>query len=1266
MDTIFTVKNEDLERLSPQEAVDFFRELLWAEAATLEIGKNLINVPSAITVADGGIDAEVQNVSASGGQEIIKQGLTRYQIKTGKFSLSNESHIKSILFKDKTNELKPRVKSCLDKEGTLIIVLFGWDNPETKDDQLVNKFKEKLILLDRKYNNAKIEIWQQNKLRGFLTPFPSLALRIKGLDRSRFQSHRSWSENDDMKKEFVAGEKQKEFIASLQTALRQNNNEAMHIRIYGEPGIGKTRLALEVTRADDLLPLVIYVDSANEFRDSNLITEILREDNQFSVILVIDECDSDSRSYIWNKLKYRGPRIKIITIYNEYDDTSGNIAYFDVPPLDNEQISKIIQEYHIPKDRADRWSEECSGSPRVAHIIGFNLKANPEKPEDVVKSLDTVNVWERYIVGGDDPNNLEVGQRRIILRHIALFKRFGYGRHVVNEAQAIVKIIEKSDPQITWSRFQEIIKKLKMRRILQGENTLYITPKLFHIKLWIDWWNIYGNTFDLNAFFQNIPPSLLDWFCEMFKYAASSEVASQIVKELLSKNGPFQNDAILKTKLGALFFLALTEADPKSALECLKRTIGKWTKEELLQFTTGRREVVWALEKIAVWRDLFGDAARLLLVLGEAENETYSNNASGIFAELFSPARGQVAPTEAPPQERFPVLKEALESSSKERRILGFHACDQALETGHFSRVVGAEHQGLRKEPQLWMPKTYGELFDAYRQVWLLLFKRLDSLPEDEQQQAINILLQNARGLGKMQNLVGMVIDTMNELAQKSYVDKTMILAEIIRILHYDGKELTTETRQRWEQLKEKLTGSDFASLMKRYVGMDILEDKFDEEGNQIDQTQSKIEELAQQAIKNKDILQKELHWLVTTIAKNGYRFGYALAKNDKNVSLLPTILEVQRNAVKNVDVCFLGGYLRLLFEQDRERWENQLDALMEDKNLNTWIPELTWRAGMTDRAALRILSLAERGIIGISHFWIFRSGSVIQDLSEGIFAKLIKYLLDSSDAYAVSITLDLYDFYYIRTEYKHTMPKEVTLELLTHPLLIQKTKSGKRNQMDDYHWKNIGKFFVQLYPEKSLDLADKMLQRFGEEGTIFDSFHSHTQEVLNEVAQRNPEEIWTRVTRYLGPPVDSRAYHITQWLRGSFSFDDEEKGMLPIFPSEIIWKWVNEDINNRAKYLASFVPNKLFREEGKICFAREALVRYGTLDDVRRNLMANFSTEGWSGPESLYYQKKKQQLLDFKKEENTENVKRWIDEYVSSIDKRIEQAKIEEEREGF
>ena len=69
--------------------MDLFRELLWAEATATGIGKNLISVPSAITVADGGIDADVTDAEPQGGQGLIKEGMTRYQIKTGSFSLRN-------------------------------------------------------------------------------------------------------------------------------------------------------------------------------------------------------------------------------------------------------------------------------------------------------------------------------------------------------------------------------------------------------------------------------------------------------------------------------------------------------------------------------------------------------------------------------------------------------------------------------------------------------------------------------------------------------------------------------------------------------------------------------------------------------------------------------------------------------------------------------------------------------------------------------------------------------------------------------------------------------------------------------------------------------------------------------------------------------------------------------------------------------------------------------------------------------------------------
>ncbi len=249
IDTILTVRNEDLERLGPEDAVAFFRELLWAEATSLGIAKNLINVPSAITVADGGIDAQVRDIQVSGGQGIIKQGLTRYQIKTGDFNLSQDRYVKEILFRPSAKELRARVKSCLDNDGTLVVVLFGWDNPEREDEQILGKFREQLASVNPEYANARIEVWQQNHLIGFLRPFPALALRVNGHQRGIFETHQEWATQEQMRKGFVAGEQQEELLTRLRVELRRGE-EPVHIRVWGEAGIGKTRLVLEATDAD--------------------------------------------------------------------------------------------------------------------------------------------------------------------------------------------------------------------------------------------------------------------------------------------------------------------------------------------------------------------------------------------------------------------------------------------------------------------------------------------------------------------------------------------------------------------------------------------------------------------------------------------------------------------------------------------------------------------------------------------------------------------------------------------------------------------------------------------------------------------------------------------------------------------------------------------------------------------------------------------------------------------------------------------------------
>ena len=139
-------------------------------------------------------------------------------------------------------------------------------------------------------------------------------------------------------------------------------------------------------------------------------------------------------------------------------------------------------------------------------------------------------------------------------------------------------------------------------------------------------------------------------------------------------------------------------------------------RDALLKFESGWRPVIRALEGMAVHQDLFRPSARLLLRLAEAENETWANNATGIFAGLFSMGYGEAAPTSLTPEQRLPVLIEALNEDLRSGRI-ALRAFENALST---SMTRWADDQPFRFQEQIvrWSPQTYGEIYASYRLYW--------------------------------------------------------------------------------------------------------------------------------------------------------------------------------------------------------------------------------------------------------------------------------------------------------------------------------------------------------------------------------------------------------------------------------------------------------------------------------------------------------------------------------------------------------------------
>ncbi len=291
MDGILGVENEQIGRLGALEAVRFFGDLLQAEARRLKISPE-IRISERINVPDGGIDASSNN-QESENSDLLKSGYAGFQIKTGTTFGLTEASLRNELFGAGNpvakENLGASVVHCLDQSGHLTFACFGLDPVEGEINTAKKRIKEWLKQCG--YPNADVHIWGQSIIKSFLSNFPSLRLKINGRGGgTEFEIFESWQSHSDMTPSVLSlGEKQKKIIEEIREQL-VTNTEALHLRITGESGVGKTRLVLEALNDDRIRPLVIYTDNPTQLRSQPFISQIGMPDNHIEIVLVLDEC----------------------------------------------------------------------------------------------------------------------------------------------------------------------------------------------------------------------------------------------------------------------------------------------------------------------------------------------------------------------------------------------------------------------------------------------------------------------------------------------------------------------------------------------------------------------------------------------------------------------------------------------------------------------------------------------------------------------------------------------------------------------------------------------------------------------------------------------------------------------------------------------------------------------------------------------------------------------------------------------------------------
>jgi hypothetical protein len=354
-----------------------------------------------------------------------------------------------------------------------------------------------------------------------------------------------------------------------------------------------------------------------------------------------------------------------------------------------------------------------------------------------------------------------------------------------------------------------------------------------------------------------------------------------------------------------------------------------------------------------------------------------------------------------------------------------------------------------------------------------------------------------------------------------------------------------------------------------------------------------------------------------------------------------------------------LSGYLKSIYETDRPLWEKTLDLMASDHALAPMVPETTWRTGTTERAGQRVLELAERNVIGPGHLRLWNFGTEIRKLSPELLSQWVDYLLNHEAGVARPIGLELFHRYYSGDHPSPPMPPELAKKLLLHPDYLG---NRQRGGVDELYWAEIANRLITEAPEFAVKLLEGVLEQWTTPDASLGGTPNPAASLLYEVVKEHPTESWQAISRLIRDLRSTRTWLIMKWLQGhSDVSEDIIVSAFTVLNFDDVARWVNKARRRRARFLARYVPKSLTESRGM--FTRQFLARYGDDKEVRHELMVNFSTVGFWGAASDHYQEAKDRLVALRKQETDKNLRKFLDEYIGVLDRRVEDWKVREER---
>jgi hypothetical protein len=1199
------IHGKDVERLKDEELRSVLNALLDADASQHRVPLVDLSITTRNDDPDAGIDAWIK-WPAGAAHDVLRPGENVLQYKSGKLT-------KELL---RSEFRKSGVQRVLKKGGSYLLCA-GHDyvhvTKKRYEDQLKGLCRRKGIPI----SHAKIIFG--SALARWICRYPAVAARAElGKNIPQFITVERWQKIPRYSNSFRADDPRSETIGHIRLFL-QSEALGTTLRLEGRPGVGKTRLALEAVRTRGYSSRVLYFEDAENPDILRFFTAVSNDQESY-VIAVLDECAWVRQTSLEQYAQLSRGRLKLICVGVSdplYEGPPLALSQqYELKPLPDSDIQAIISESFpgAPKDHIDLVVRLSGGYVKLAMFIAATLdQYGPKQPVELAKVTD-VGKFLRGFVEKDVRRSLQV---------LSVLAQVGWYDELRPEASTVAKFVGLSTPKLEQS-----VKKLRDQGIaIQKGRYLYVSPELLAIKSAADLWSEKDyRLLDLIEKIEGREPrrQLLSRLATMGEYPEMRDAVGGV----MSKEGLFPTLKQLDQEFLSEVFRILSSAVPTAAVNLLTELIGPATKDDLQNFETGRRNVMWAIESLLRWPETSMKAARALMKLALSETENLSNNATSVFKTFFQVF---LSGSPIPLMERFALIEELLDSDDSPSRLLAAQAVAGSLQSHEIRSGGDTDYLSKRPYPPEWKPKTYGEIWEARRKA-LGYLKQIGAGSDEAAVVARRELLQSPYALVS-QGQVDDAIGVLESAVAMSDDERRSIIRSCDQINRVPN--LTDEQRAKVKWIRDSAFGNTYFDRIRRWVGGRLPEDFDPNSASGFDAADRRVMELAEEGLKS-EIGSAEMEWLSSREAENVWPFGRRLGELDKDEKFRERIFQA---APDDENCMLLAAYVwGRGAASGAENRERLLDDLMQAKPMAAF--GATWRGDATVAGAERIIQLVATGRVPASSLRMLRYGGWVIQLPVDYAIEIVNVMLRFDAESNAESVLGVID-YAVRS-------KAISVQQLGDAIWrALEVRGPQRSPSFDWHWGRVADLVAASDPGR---LARVFLTFFESDDTWLST--DSAQSALQHATRSDAHSVWEVVGAALLRD-DLTAVRLRLKLGQWFG---------ELIPPETLAEWAQRHGRRGVLTAAELLDAK----GGHLSDSARLLVKIASNPkEVLNQLFANTGTGSFVGLISSHLEGQLATLRNWAQDEDP-RIRSWAEAAIVYAEKGVKRQKLLEEEGKF